>query len=122
MTEVPNYAEMPVDVLEEAVGRYLMQGELGMRRPDAATLRRAARRWFASLREELAENICGNESLRKVWFGPRQKDRNFLMMAIGDAVAAIHGIPVPVGALAAMVLHYGIDSLCPEWQDTKRGE
>jgi hypothetical protein len=50
--------------------------------------------------------------VRKDLFGKDKQDRNVLFGTVIDTLAKLGGFPVPVAAIAAKLIHYGLEQLC----------
>jgi len=44
---------------------------------------------------------------------PEKKDRNATLGALVEILGSHYGMTVPVAALSVMIMHYGVDKLCP---------
>ncbi|MET7367600.1 hypothetical protein ABZS61_17430 [Streptomyces sp. NPDC005566] len=102
---------MSKDDLELIFGEALLADEFGAKDQSDGEKRAAARRWFQAQLSGLRTLVCQNPSIAG-YLGPEAKDRNALLSVLIDILGSQYGQTVPVAALSAQVLHYGIDKLC----------
>lgn len=108
----PLLAMSPAEI-EIIVGEALLADEFGAKDAGDAEKRKVARRWFENNLPSFRERVCGAELVSEVLRGPNKKDRNALFGALVDVLGAHYGVTVPVAALSVMIMHYGVDRLCP---------
>ena len=114
-SEELRYANLSVEELELIVGEYLLTGMSLQAKPRTPRdLRLAAKRWFKITRSDVAKIICGDPTVKSI-VGDGTRDRNALIGAIIDLLQVVIFSSVPAAALATMIVHYGIDKLCPEF-------
>jgi hypothetical protein len=114
------YLDMNEEELLFIIGESLLQDTLSERTPDRRSVAQTARRWFAGNIDRLKKMICENAQVC-AQFNSDQNDRNVLFGIIFDCLAGtVWG--VPVGALTAQVLVYGLPRLCPNLGDVKGGK
>ena len=106
------YLQLTPNELERKVGELLLAGELGGKPTRDADKIAAARRWFKTNTEAFAQAVCGNTLITQTLLGADKKERNAIFVAVFDAIARLQGLPIPVAAIAAMILNYGIKRLC----------
>jgi hypothetical protein len=107
----PNYLELSEDQIDLILANSLLAGSLGAKEFSDEEKKEVARNWFRARLDWLRENVC-NKGLANTVVGPDKESRNVLFGMIVDVVEKLHGVPVPVGALSAKLLHYGISKLC----------
>lgn len=61
--------------------------------------------------------MCGNQLIRNELFGKDKQDRNVLFGTVIDTLTKLSGFPIPVAAIAAKLIHYGLDRLCAKQQE-----
>jgi hypothetical protein len=118
----PDYAAMPEDEIDLIVGTALLRDTLGSKPLSDAEKRTIGKNWFRANLDVLARVICQERGVTNVIVGPEREARNVLFGSIIDAVMTGLGpswSPVPIGALAAQVLHYGISQLCGKESESK---
>lgn len=99
--------------LEIRLGEYLLKDSaLGVKPPSSTDKQRAAKRWFDSQIEDFRTLICTSSIIQSL-FGedPRIRSRNEIFSAVFDLLASRYNW-LPVGTLAAILVHYGVDQLC----------
>jgi hypothetical protein len=94
------------------IGEALLAEGFGAKDPSDSDRRAAARRWFRANLSEFKALICGNQAVAAA-FTPTNRDRNALLSALVDVLGSQYGMTVPVTALSAQIVHYGLDKLCP---------
>jgi hypothetical protein len=109
-----SFLDMSSDELEVFIGTALLRDEFGSKDVSDAEKRAVAQRWFSSNLDEFRTAICGSGIIQDKLFGPQHAERNLLFGAVVDALGALRGLPVPVAALSAQVIHYGLRQLCAE--------
>lgn len=110
------YLEMGEQELLSSIGRILLADTLSQRPADERDIRLAARRWFDQQLGGLRKIICENPDFR-AQLGPGQNDRNTLFGIVFDILSGPllgRSLDIPVGALTAQVLVYGIPKLCSD--------
>lgn len=106
------FMEMSSHELDLAIGGELTRDGLGAKDLSDAEKISAAQRWFDVSRGRLRGQICTDPTIRGTLFGRDKQERNVLFASVFDIVARIGGFPVPVGAITAKLIHYGLDQLC----------
>jgi len=116
MSTSPSPAELMLakspEEIEVLIGEALLADDFGAKDASDAERRAVARRWFEANLGAFRMLVCGSAALRAV-FGAGKKDRNALLGALADVLGSQYGMTVPVTALSAMIIHYGLDKLCP---------
>ncbi|MFF3863288.1 hypothetical protein [Streptomyces sp. NPDC002209] len=112
---------MALDEAELVIGEALLADDFGSKEPSENEKRAVARRWFDSNLPKLRNLICGSAAVRAAALGPGKKDRNALIAALVDVLGTSMGLVVPVTALSIMIMHYGLDRLCPKFADAGEG-
>jgi hypothetical protein len=102
-----------IDEIEVIVGEALLADDFGTKDASEAEKRQVARRWFENNLAAFRAHVCGSEVVKQGIAGPAKKDRNALLGALVDVLGSHYGTTVPVAALSVMIIHYGIDRLCP---------
>ncbi|MEU5069179.1 hypothetical protein AB0G95_34630 [Streptomyces virginiae] len=100
------------DELELIIGAALLADEFGAKDQSDGERRAAARRWFLAQLSSLRALVCQHPAIVE-HLGPEAKDRNAVLSVLIDILGSRYGQTVPVAALSAQLLHYGIDKLCP---------
>ncbi|MER7623831.1 hypothetical protein [Streptomyces sp. NPDC126503] len=100
------------DELDLIIGAALLADDFGAKDYSESEKRAAARRWFRANLAEFRSLVCGNEAVNRA-FSSKNKDRNTLLSALADVLASRYGMQVPVAALSAQLLHFGLEKLCP---------
>ena len=103
-------AKSPAEI-EILIGEALLADDFGAKDASEAEKRAVARRWFEANLDTFRALVCGSAALRAV-FGSKKKDRNALLGALADVLGSQYGLTIPVTALSAMIIHYGVDKLC----------
>jgi hypothetical protein len=119
MTTVPPLESMlalPLDQIEIVIGEALLAGELGSKDASDEQKRSVAQRWFARNLDTLRTLVCDSGALKKTAAGSHNKDRNTLVAALVDVLGTHFGSTVPVAALSVMIIYYGLDTLCPNFE------
>jgi hypothetical protein len=106
------YLQMTPQDLELTIGALLLEDTLGAKSATDAEKRSAAGEWFAANLGRFRQGVCWNQRIRKDLFGKDKQDRNLLFATVIDALTALGGFPVPVAAISAQLIHYGLDRLC----------
>ncbi len=107
-------AGMSSDELDRLLGQTVLTGAMYGKIPTPDEVLAAGREYFLEALPVLRERLCGSSALAAV-LAQEHKERNTMIAALADL---LHGIsPVPV-VLAARVLHYGYDQLCPRRNPT----
>ncbi len=106
-----------VDELDLEIGRALSFDEFGSSEASDIELIERARRWFEINLDKLHGAVCESEAIREHFSGIEAQKRNELLAAIIDALLKFGGFgTVPIASLAARVIHYGVERLCPNFQ------
>ena len=105
---------MSSDHIEAMIGEALLADEFGSKGVSDAEKRSIARNWFTDNLDRFRDLLCGSHAVRDSVLGPGKKDRNALFGALIDVLDAHFGVTVPVAALAVMIVHWGIDKVCPD--------
>ncbi|MFF3340366.1 hypothetical protein [Streptomyces flavidovirens] len=100
------------DELDLVLGEVLLADGFGAKDPSDSEKRAAARRWFQANLAGFRALICGNTAV-KLALSSDNRDRNSLLSALIDVLGSQYGMTVPVTALSAQIVHYGVDKLCP---------
>jgi hypothetical protein len=106
------YLEMSPHELDLDIGSSLLEDTFGAKDATDAEKRAAAADWFHANLGRFRNGVCGNQLIRKDLFGDDKQDRNVLFGTVIDTLAKLGGFPVPVAAIAAKLIHYGLDQLC----------
>ena len=107
------WQEKSIDELDQLIGQYLLADDLGFKSFTQKEFRETAQRWFAMRLGEIRKLVCTNPKVQKLLTSKSKQDRNELFCAVVDALLTFAGCDhIPIAALAARLLHYGIDSLC----------
>ncbi|MEV5433187.1 hypothetical protein [Streptomyces sp. NPDC052701] len=107
-----DYLAKSSDELDLVIGGALLAEGFGGKDPSDSDRRVAARRWFQANLSQFRELICGNQTIAAA-FASSGRDRNALLTALVDVLGSQYGMTVPVTALSAQIIHYGVDKLCP---------
>lgn len=117
MATAPSHGDpilaLPLDEIEIVLGEALLGDEFGAKDASDAEKRRIARRWFEENLASFREHVCGSGLVKEALTGPGKKDRNAILGALVDILGSHYGMTVPVAALSVMIMHYGLDRLCP---------
>lgn len=105
------FLEMSMKELTALLGEHLLTEALGSKPFSDSEKRKAGKNWFKYNIDDLRRIICNNELIQSQLRNGVNKDRNMLFAAVVDIIASSYGT-LPVAALAAMTIHYGIDKLC----------
>lgn len=108
------FLRMTPQDLDLAIGASLLEDAFGAKPTTDAEKRSAAMEWFTANLERFRRGVCGNQTIRKVLFGTDKQDRNVLFGTLIDTLSRLGGFPVPVAAIAAKLIHYGLDRLCDQ--------
>lgn len=101
--------------LDIEIGRYLLAHELGSKDIGDDEARAVGQRWFAARLEIWRGEVCTNPIVRSQLMGTTAKTRNELFAAVVDALLKFTDVAgIPVTTLAARLIHYGVEQLCPE--------
>lgn len=106
------YLEMGDDELDLILGDALLKESFGNASMSDDEKRQAAKNWFKSNISIFAKSICEDNSIGNILIGKDKKERNILICSVLDVVLKSLGVSVPVAALAAKILHYGVENLC----------
>ncbi len=106
------YLRMAPQDLELAIGASLLEDTFGAKPATDVEKRSAAAQWFVANLGRFRQGVCGNQLIRNDLFGKDTQDRNVLFGTVIDTLAKLGGFPVPVAAIAAKLIHYGLDQLC----------
>lgn len=98
------------------LGTALYEDDFGSISPTDMERRRRAERWFALQLHDFQRVVCGNAYVKRYAQSKDAVERE-LFDAVVSALAALTGIPVPVGVLAAKIVRFGVANLCPMEQD-----
>lgn len=101
--------ESDLDVL---IGSVISEGEFGSKGLNPAEIREIGQDWFFERISIFRAAVCTSPAV-KSYLEPGSSTERELYDAILAALAFVTGIPVPLGILAAKVLRYGLDRLCP---------
>lgn len=112
-----DYLAKSPDELDLLIGGALLAEGFGAKDPSDSDRRVAARRWFQANLSEFRALICGNQAVAAA-FTPSGRDRNALLSALVDVLGSQYGMTVPVTALSAQIIHYGVDKLCPSLEQS----
>lgn len=114
------YLQMSPHDLDLDIGGSLLQDTFGAKPATDAEKRSAAVEWFEANLGRFRKGVCGNQVIRSDLFGKDKQERNVLFGTVVDTLAKLGGFPVPVAAIAAKLIHYGLDQLCvdPKAQGT----
>jgi hypothetical protein len=107
------YLEMSNDELELLVGDRLLVDSFGAQPPTVEARRGLARSWFSQNLATFRAQVCGRDFVSNYMASKHAQDRLLLLGSIMDAIAGFVGV-VPVAAAAAMIINYGLESLCRE--------
>lgn len=108
------YLRMAPQDLDISIGTSLLEGTFGAKAATDEEKQSATAQWFAANLERFRKSVCGSDLIRKKLFGKDQQDRNVLFGTVIDTLAKLGGFPVPVAAIAAKLIHYGLDQLCQD--------
>ena len=108
------YLQMSPHDLELSIGASLLEDSFGAKPATDAEKRSAAAQWFSANLDRFRHGVCGNHLIRSSMFGKDKQDRNVLFGTVIDTLAKLGGFPIPVAAIAAKLIHYGLDQLCAE--------
>ena len=111
---------LPETELDRLLGEALYANDFGAKPPTEAEKVRRAQRWFASQMGEFRRVICGHPIVDRYL---QQKDsvERELFDAVATALASLTGVPVPISALAAKIVRFGVSNLCPRQAVTTPG-
>lgn len=98
--------------LDRRLGAALYDDDFGAKDPSEAEQRRRGAGWFEARRDQLQRAVCAQPVVQRYVKNKDAVERE-LFDAVLSAVAALAGIPVPVGVLAAKIVRYGLSNLCP---------
>ena len=113
-TTPDDYLALAPEALDLEIGRALMAGQLGAKPVPDAEARAAAARWFEANLARFRGAVCGHPVVQAQLLDKQAQGRNELFAAVADALGKMAGIPgLPILALAAKLLHYGLGQLCP---------
>ena len=111
------YLRMSPHELELAIGGSLVEDTFGAKPATDAEKRSAATEWFSANLGRFRNGVCGNQLISSQLFGKDKQDRNVLFGTVIDTLARIGGFPVPVAAIAAKLIHYGLGELCSDFKE-----
>jgi len=97
--------------LDLRLGEALYADDFGAKAPTDADKRRRAEHWFDAQRTRLQQAVCTHPFVKNYVSSKDAVERE-LFDAVLAAVAAMAGLPVPGGVLAAKIVRYGITNLC----------
>ena len=87
--------------------------DFGAKDPTDADKRRRAEHWFTAQKAQFQQTVCSQPYVLR-YVQKKDAIERELFDAVLSAVAALAGIPVPVGVvLAAKIVRYGVTNLCP---------
>lgn len=108
------YLRMSPQELDLAIGASLLEDAFGAKPATDAEKTSAAAQWYFANLIRFQRGVCGNQLICKQLFGKDKLDRNVLFGTVIDTLAKLGGFPVPVAAIAAKLIHYGLDQLCAD--------
>lgn len=91
--------------LDLRLGAALYADDFGAKRPTDAEKLHRAERWFAAQRARLQQAVCAQPFVRN-YVSKKDAVERELFEAVLSALAAMAGIPVPAGVLAAKIVRY----------------
>jgi len=97
--------------LDALVGDALYAEDFGAKAPTDAEKIRRARRWFASQMIEFRQVVCTHHIVER-YLEKKDSAERELFDAVVTALASLSGMPVPVSAVAAKIVRYGVSNLC----------
>jgi hypothetical protein len=106
--EADRVAAMDADELDLLIGEAVLRDSMFSKPLSDEEVRAAGREYFQSLLPALRERLCRNSVVAAV-FSEGTKDRNTLITELAEQ---LFGIELPL-ALAARVLYFGFERLCP---------
>jgi hypothetical protein len=112
-----NYLAMSEEELDLVLGEALLASSLGSKQISDTEKRTAAKNWFTANLKRIVQAVCIDAGVTNFLLGPQRKERNLLFVTVADALVKMFGQEVhfvPTGALAAKLIHYGIDNLCKD--------
>ncbi|MEO6731646.1 MAG: hypothetical protein ABIN01_10550 [Ferruginibacter sp.] len=112
----PDYLKMSEQEIDLFIGEALLKDSMGSAPVSDTEKQIAAQNWFEANLHRFAKAVCEKKGAMNSLIGPEKKERNSLLGAVADVLLKVLGPSgiVPVAALAAKLLHYGIDQLCSE--------
>jgi hypothetical protein len=105
------YLNMGEDDLLFVIGESLLRDTLSERPSDRRSVLQTAQRWFTGNLGTFKKMICENSHVC-AQLSSDKNDRNVLFGIVFDCLAGTVW-DVPVGALTAQILVYGLPKLCP---------
>lgn len=108
----PDLLGLSEQELDLRLGEALYADDFGAKDPSDADKRRRAENWFSAQRSRLQQAVCSQPYVQR-YVQKKDAVERELFDAVLAAVAALAGIPVPVGVLAAKIVRYGVANLCP---------
>lgn len=114
-TQEPDFLRMSEEELDLIIGEALFRDSLGSKPISDFEKRAGAINWFQANIQRLSDAVCQDKGVINFLVGPERAERNVLFGAVVDALTGVFGGTVPLGALSAKLLHYGVDRLCDEY-------
>jgi hypothetical protein len=108
-------AELDLDEaeLDALIGAAIADTGFGSKDLSAAEKLQLGQEWFAERADDVRGAVCSSPVV-SAYLRPRSAGERELYDAILGALTYLTAIPVPLGLLAAKVLRYGLDRLCPQ--------
>jgi hypothetical protein len=98
--------------LDTLLGDALYADDFGAKAPTDAEKIRRAQRWFTSQMGEFRRVVCSQRMVQS-YLDKKDSAERELFDAVVAALASMTGLPVPVSALAAKIVRFGVSNLCP---------
>ena len=105
------YLSLSEAELDLRLGDALYADDFGAKDPTDADKRRRAEHWFASQLGEFERAVCA-QGVVKRYLEKKDGAERELFDALVAALAALTGVRVPVGVLAAKIVRFGVTRLC----------
>jgi hypothetical protein len=102
---------LPETELDALLGDALYAEDFGAKAPTDAEKIRRGQRWFASQLTEFRQVVCTHRIVDR-YLEKKDSAERELFDAVVTALASLTGIPVPVSALAAKIVRFGVSNLC----------
>ncbi len=110
-----NFLDLSFDELSIIIGNSLTEEALGSKPLKDSEKMEVGKNWFAANLGKIKELVCNNEIIQQQVFKEGNKERNLLYAAVIDVISSYYG-SLPVSALSAMIINYGLGKLCDQFE------